>query len=91
MKTHEPLFQETLVNAGLNKYLFEKPTSGTRFVGSQDEPRGATERPWIWCAWRWPGSLMTPSKADVDINQRALVVGGHLGHGVCRISQQGYK
>ena len=22
-KTHEPLFQETLVNAGLNKYLFE--------------------------------------------------------------------
>ena len=22
-KTHEPLFQETLVSAGLNKYLFE--------------------------------------------------------------------
>jgi len=22
-KTHEPLFQETLVNAGLNKYLFD--------------------------------------------------------------------
>jgi heterodisulfide reductase subunit A len=22
-KTHEPLFQETLINAGLNKYLFE--------------------------------------------------------------------
>ena len=22
-KTHEPLFQETLINAGINKYLFE--------------------------------------------------------------------
>ena len=44
-KTHEPLFQETLVNAGLNKYLFEM--TNIRNQDSwvhKDDPRRATEK-----------------------------------------------
>ena len=37
-KTHEPLFQETLVNAGLNKYLFEMTN-----IRNQDS-RGPTKK-----------------------------------------------
>jgi heterodisulfide reductase subunit A2 len=56
-KTHEPLFQETCVNAGLNKYLFEMAN-----IRNQDSwvhknsPQLATARPWTWFAWpstRW--------------------------------------
>jgi len=44
-KTHEPLFQETLINAGLNKYLFEM--TNIRNQDSwvhKDNPEMATEK-----------------------------------------------
>jgi heterodisulfide reductase subunit A len=57
-KTHEPLFQETLINAGLNKYLFEmcniRNHDSWCIKTIRSWPR---KRPKIWCAWpspRWP-------------------------------------
>lgn len=53
-KTHEPMFQETLINAGLNKYLFE-------FVNIRNHdswvhrayPELATEKAKDLVRWRW--------------------------------------
>jgi heterodisulfide reductase subunit A len=56
-KTHEPLFQETLINAGLNKYLFEMAN-----IRNQDSwvhknnPDWPRKKPRTWCAWRSPRS-----------------------------------
>ncbi len=95
-KTHEPLFQETLVNAGLNKYLFEM--TNIRNQDSwvhKDEPRKATEKAMDLVRMAVAkAALMTPLKeADVDINQRALVVGGGISGMVSArtLSRQGYK
>jgi heterodisulfide reductase subunit A len=95
-KTHEPLFQETLVNAGLNKYLFEM--TNIRNQDSwvhKDEPKKATEKAMDLVRMAVAkAALMTPLKeADVDINQRALVVGGGIsGMASARaLSCQGYK
>jgi heterodisulfide reductase subunit A len=95
-KTHEPLFQETLVNAGLNKYLFEM--TNIRNQNSwvhKDEPKKATEKAMDLVRMAVAkAALMTPLKeADVDINQRALVVGGGISGMVSArtLSRQGYK
>ncbi len=95
-KTHEPLFQETLVNAGLNKYLFEM--TNIRNQDSwvhKDEPKKATEKAMDLVRMAVAkAALMTPLKeADVDVNQRALVVGGGISGMVSArtLSRQGYK
>jgi len=95
-KTHEPLFQETLVNAGLNKYLFEM--TNIRNQDSwvhKDEPKKATEKAMDLVRMAVAkAALMTPLKeADVDIKQRALVVGGGISGMVSArtLSRQGYK
>jgi len=95
-KTHEPLFQETLVNAGLNKYLFEM--TNIRNQDSwvhKDEPKKATEKAMDLVRMAVAKTaLMTPLKeADVDINPRALVVGGGISGMVSArtLSRQGYK
>ncbi len=95
-KTHEPLFQETLVNAGLNKYLFEM--TNIRNQDSwvhKDEPKKATEKAMDLVRMAVAKvALMTPLKeADVDINQRALVVGGGISGMVSArtLSRQGYN
>ncbi len=94
-KTHEPLFQETLVNAGLNKYLFEmanirnqdswvhksSPELATR--KAKDLVRMAVEK----------AALLSPLKeAELEIHQSALVVGGGLsGMAAARsLARQGY-
>jgi len=95
-KTHEPLFQETLVNAGLNKYLFEMTN-----IRNQDswvhknDPKKATEKAMDLVRMAVAKvALTTPLKeAEVDINQRALVVGGGIsGMTAARtLSRQGYR
>jgi heterodisulfide reductase subunit A len=94
--THEPLFQETLVNAGLNKYLFEM--TNIRNQDSwvhKDNPERATEKAKDLVRMAVAKvALMSPLKeAEVDVNQRALVVGGGLA-GIAAakaFSGQGYK
>jgi heterodisulfide reductase subunit A len=54
-RTHEPLFQETIRNAGVNAYLFDMANIRNQctWVHSADKD-AATPRPKILCAWRLP-------------------------------------
>ncbi len=78
-RTHEPLFQETLKDCGLNKYLFEmanirdqdswvhQKEPGPATAKAKDLVRMAVAR----------ASLLTPLvEKHLTINQRALVIGG---------------
>jgi heterodisulfide reductase subunit A len=95
-KTHEPLFQETLINAGLNKYLFEM--ANIRNQNSwvhKNNPELATKKAkdLIRMAVH-KVALMTPLKeAELEINQAALVVGGGIsGMAAARsLARQGYE
>ncbi|MFC1884254.1 FAD-dependent oxidoreductase, partial [Thermodesulfobacteriota bacterium] len=101
-KTHEPLFQETLINAGLNKYLFEM--TNIRNHDSwvhKDNPEMATDKAKDLVRMAVAKvALMEPLKeTELDINQKALVVGGGIsgmvaartlsdqGYGVCLVEQ----
>ena len=95
-KTHEPLFQETLIDAGLNKYLFEMTN-----IRNQDSwvhknnPEMATEkaRDLVRMAVS-KVALMKPLKeAALEVNQTALVVGGGIsGISAARsFAAQGYE
>jgi heterodisulfide reductase subunit A2 len=95
-KTHEPLFQETLVSAGLNKYVFEM--TNIRNQDSwvhKDTPEKATEKAKDLVRMAVAkAALMSPLKeTEVDVNQRALVVGGGLsGMAASKaLSGQGYQ
>jgi heterodisulfide reductase subunit A len=95
-KTHEPLFQETLVNAGLNKYLFEmanirnhdswvhKNNPGLATRKAKDLVRMAVNK----------AALMSPLKeAELAMNPKAMVVGGGIaGMAAARsLARQGYE
>jgi heterodisulfide reductase subunit A len=94
-KTHEPLFQETLINAGLNKYLFEM--ANIRNQNSwvhKNNPELATKKAkdLIRMAVH-KVALMAPLKeAELEINQSAMVVGGGIsGMAAARsLARQGY-
>jgi heterodisulfide reductase subunit A len=80
-KTHEPLFQETLINAGLNKYLFEMCN-----IRNQDSwvhknnPELATEKAKDLVRMAVSKvALMQPLKeAELEVNQTAMVIGGGI-------------
>jgi len=95
-KTHEALFQETLVNAGLNKYLFEM--TNIRNQDSwvhRDDPRMATEkaRDLVRMAVAKVALMEPLEETELEINQKALVVGGGISGMVAArsLSSQGYK
>lgn len=80
-RTHEPLFQETLINAGLNRYLFEMVN--IRNHGSwvhRDVPEAATEKAkeQVRMAVAKAAQLEPLVEAQLDINQHGLVIGGGL-------------
>ena len=95
-KTHEPLFQETLINAGLNKYLFEmanirnhdswvhknNPELATR--KAKDLVRMAVSK----------ATLMEPLKeAELEVKPVALVLGGGISGMVAArsLARNGYE
>ncbi len=95
-KTHEPLFQETLISAGLNKYLFEM--TNIRNQDSwvhKDNPEMATEKAKDLVRMAVAKvALMEPlEESQLDINQKALVLGGGIsGMAAARsLSGQGYQ
>ncbi len=95
-KTHEPLFQETLVNAGLNKYLFEM--TNIRNQDSwvhKDDPESATEKAKDLVRMAVAKvALMEPlQETRLKINKRALVLGGGVSGMVSAksLSNQGYE
>lgn len=80
-KTHEPLFQETLTNAGLNKYLLEMVNIRNQDAWvHKDDPGKATEKAkdLVRMAVAKAAFLSALKEAQVDIHQSALVVGGGI-------------
>jgi len=95
-KTHEPLFQETLINAGLNKYLFEMTN-----IRNQDSwvhknnPDLATDKAKDLVRMAIAKvALMEPlEEAELQVDQRALVIGGGIsGMATAKsLALQGYE
>jgi len=94
-KTHEPLFQETMQGAGLNKYLFEMVN--IRNHGSwvhKDAPTDATEKAkdLVRMAVVKAALLKPLEETELKIDQNVLVVGGGVsGMSAARsLADQGY-
>jgi heterodisulfide reductase subunit A len=94
-KTHEPLFQETLINAGLNKYLFEMAN-----IRNQDSwvhknnPELATQKAkdLVRMAVSKVALLQPLKETELEVNQSALVIGGGIaGMAAAKnLANQGY-
>ncbi len=94
-KTHEPLFQETMTDAGLNKYVFEM--TNIRNQDSwvhKDDPEMATEKAkdLVRMAVAKVAMMEPLNETELEVNQRALVVGGGISGMVAArtLAAQGY-
>ncbi len=80
-RTHEPLFHETVTQAGLNKYLFEMANIRNQcsWVHSRD-PDAATEKAkdLVRMAVAKAARLEPLEEVRLDVTQHALVIGGGL-------------
>ena len=95
-KTHEPLFQETLMAAGLNKYLFEMCN-----IRNQDSwvhkntPELATEKAkdLVRMAVSKVALMQPLQETELNVNPTALVIGGGIsGMSAARsFARQGYE
>jgi len=94
-RTHEELFQETLINAGLNKYLFEMANirNHDSWVHG-DDPDAATEKAkdLVRMAVAKTALLSPLQQTDLPISQSALVVGGGIAGMTASLAlaRQGY-
>ena len=95
-KTHEPLFQETLINAGLNRYLFEMVN-----IRNQDSwvhknnPEIATDKAkdLVRMAVAKVALKEPLQETELNINQAAMVIGGGIAGMTSALSlaRQGYE
>ena len=95
-KTHEPLFQETLIDAGVNKYLFEMANIRNQCSWvHKDEPDRATEKSKDMLRMAVAKALFLEplEETTMKVNQSALVIGGGIAGMVAakNLSEQGYK
>ena len=94
-RTHEPLFRETLVQAGLNKYLFEMANIRNQcsWVHGYDTD-AATEKAkdLVRMAVAKVAQLEPLEEVKLDINQAGLVIGGGLAGitAALGLADQGY-
>ncbi len=95
-KTHEALFQDTLIEAGLNRYLFEM--ANIRNQDSwvhRDDPEAATEKAkdLVRMAVSKVALLEPLEETKIRINKDVLIVGGGVaGMAAARnLSSQGYS
>jgi heterodisulfide reductase subunit A len=95
-RTHEPLFQETVTNAGINKYLFEMANirnqcawvHGTTPEAATDKAKDLTRMAIAKVA------LLQPLKEpELSVNQQALIIGGGIAGMTAAksLSAQGYS
>ncbi len=78
-RTHEPLFQETIRQAGLNKYLFEMANIRDQCSWvHMDSPQPATEKAkdLVRMAVSAAGFLKPLHEQHLSMHKRALIVGG---------------
>jgi len=80
-RTHEPLFQSTLQNSGLNPYLFEFANIREQCSWvHQREPEKATEKAkeLVGMSIRKAAFLEPLTKTKLSVNKNVLVIGGGL-------------
>jgi heterodisulfide reductase subunit A len=95
-RTHEPLFRETLREAGLNQYLFEMANIRDQCSWAHmNEPELATQKAidLIQMGVAKARNLTPLEKLPVDIDPGALVIGGGLSGmtAALAIAHTGYK
>ncbi|MCD6224025.1 MAG: CoB--CoM heterodisulfide reductase iron-sulfur subunit A family protein, partial [Deltaproteobacteria bacterium] len=95
-KTHEPLFQETLVNAGLNKYLFEMTNIRNQASWVHKNcPELATQKAKDLVRMAVAKvALMEPlEEAELQVTHTALVLGGGIAgmSSAKSLADQGYE
>ncbi|MFP4650134.1 MAG: FAD-dependent oxidoreductase, partial [Desulfobacterales bacterium] len=95
-KTHEPLFQETLQNAGINKYLFEMVNIRNQCSWvHKNNPEKATEkaRDLVKMSAAKAARMEPLKEPTLEINQRAMVIGGGIAGMTAaeNLSSQGYE
>ena len=94
-RTHESLFQETVLNAGINKYLFEMANIRNQCSwvhSSQNEEATAKAIDLVRMAVSKISLLQPLVDPEILMNQSALVIGGGLS-GITtakNLAQQGY-
>jgi heterodisulfide reductase subunit A-like polyferredoxin len=95
-RTHEPLFQETIREAGLNRYLFE--LANIRDQDSwvhQAEPEKATEKAkdLVRMAVAKVALVEPIERIQVDLFHEALVIGGGVAgmNAALNLADQGFK
>jgi heterodisulfide reductase subunit A len=94
-RTHEPLFQETVLNAGINKYLFEMANIRNQcsWVHSNEKENATQKAKDLIRMAVAKVSLLAPLyDPEIDVNPSALVVGGGIsGMTAARnLAKQGY-
>jgi len=94
--THEPLFQETVVNAGINKYLFEMANIRNQcsWVHGAEREEGTEKAKDLVRMAVAKVSLFEPmSEPKIQINPTVLIVGGGIaGMTAARnLAAQGYQ
>jgi len=78
-RTHEPLFQETIRNAGLNEYLFDMANIRNQctWVHSDDKKKATEKSKDLVRMAVARASLLEPiPDISVDVNPSALIIGG---------------
>jgi len=95
-KTHEPLFQETLINAGVNKYLFEMANIRNQCSWvHKDDPEEATRKSkdMVRMGVSKAALLQPLTESTMAVTQSALVIGGGVaGMAAAKnMSDQGYQ
>lgn len=94
-RTHEGLFQETLINGGINKYLFEMANIRNQCSWvHKNDPEKATDKAknLIKMSVAKAGLLEPLNEPTMDIHQAALVIGGGIAGMTAakNLSEQGY-
>ena len=94
-QTHEPLFQETVRGAGINKYLFEMANIRNQCSWVHaDNPQAATEKAkdLVRMAVEKVSRLEPLEETELEVTQSALVIGGGLAGmaAAVNLAEQGY-
>jgi len=95
-KTHEPLFQETLMDVGVNKYLFEMANIRNQCSWvHKDEQEAATEKAkdLVRMAVAKVALVEPLTEPVLEVNQTALVIGGGVAGMTAakNMADQGYR
>jgi heterodisulfide reductase subunit A-like polyferredoxin len=95
-RTHEPLFQETIRDAGLNKYLFEMANIRDQNTWvHMDDPAKATEKAkdLVRMAVAKAALVEPLQQVMLEVKQSVLVVGGGVAgmEAALGVAEQGYE